>query len=90
MGQLDVIRTKIGEVVGRDLSQVDEAADLRDLVVDSIMLIDLAIEMQEIFDLALNHSDLRGVETLGDFISLIAQRSQGAAILNPPLSQGLR
>jgi acyl carrier protein len=49
-------------------------AELLDLVTDSLLLVEVAIDVQEEFDVILVEEDLRDVRTLGQFADLLRRR----------------
>ena len=56
------VKTKIAEVLNISAERVSEETNLKDLVSDSFLLVEMAIELQE---------DLKVVHTVQDLIALI-------------------
>lgn len=71
----DDVRLRIAEVLG--LPQVRVAPDtvLTDLVAESFRLVEMAIELQEEYDVLLGQADLREVTTVGDLADLVQSRA---------------
>lgn len=71
----------LGEVVCRVAAVTSIAphrlvpdAELFALVSDSLMLVEMAIDLQEEFDVILVESDLREMRTLGDVVDVLGRR----------------
>ena len=47
--------------------------ELADLVVESLALVEMAIDLQEDFDVRLGHEELARVKTVGDLVGLVAR-----------------
>ena len=70
---------RIAELLSRPVQTITLTARLRDLVVDSIDLIEVAIDLQEEYDVWFEESDLHGLDTIGDLVQLIARRRRELA-----------
>ncbi len=69
------VRRRIAEILRKPLDKVADATQLVDLVAESFVLVEMAIELQEEFHVHLLQEDLNGVRTVGDLTRLIAGRS---------------
>jgi acyl carrier protein len=72
------VRRRIAEILRQPLEKVAEATELIDLVADSFVLVEMAIELQEEFHVRLLQEDLNGVRTVADLIRLVASRARPA------------
>lgn len=71
----DVIQKKISTFLKVAPEKVVDATELRSLVTNSFILIELVIELQNEFDLVLNQQDLIGVSTVGDLIKVLQAKA---------------
>ncbi len=69
----DVYR-RIADVLGVPESRVKPEAALTDLVSDSYRLVELAIELQDDYDVIFSQADLGGIETVEDLARLVRSR----------------
>jgi len=69
------VRRRIAEILRQPLDKVADATQLMDLVAESFVLVEMAIELQEDFNVRLLQEDLNGVRTVRDLTQLIASRS---------------
>ena len=72
----DHIKEKMASLLKQPVSKLEDEATLTSLVVESFMLIEMVIELQEEFGVRLVQEDLRDVKTVGDLTSLIASRAK--------------
>ena len=70
------IKEKMASLLKQPVSKLDDGATLTSLVVESFMLIEMVIELQEEFEVRLVQEDLRDVKTVSDLTSLIASRAK--------------
>ncbi len=70
----ETIRLKVAEVLEVPESRVSADAVLGDLVSDSFRLVEMAIELQEHFDVMFGQEDMKGLRTVGDLTELVASR----------------
>lgn len=71
---VDDIRAKMAEVLEIPASRVAPDAVLTDLVSDSFLLVEMAIELQEHFEVMFGQDDMRGLRTVGDLADLVRSR----------------
>ncbi|MFN2505478.1 MAG: acyl carrier protein [Acidimicrobiales bacterium] len=69
----DICR-RIAEVLGVPEPRVRPEVALTDLVSDSYRLVELAIELQDDYDVIFSQADLGGVDTVGDLAGLVRSR----------------
>lgn len=68
------VRKKIAAFVNEPLEKVNDDQVLTDLVVESFLLVELVIELQEEFQIRLMQDDLRNVKTVGDLITTVENK----------------
>ena len=73
------ITAKIAEVLRLPEGKVTEDMSLQDLTVDSFVLVELVVELQEEFGVHFVQEDLPAVKTIGDVVRLVNERLPGAA-----------
>jgi acyl carrier protein len=71
------VNQAIAEVLRLPVERVVDGARLSDLVTDSFVLVELVVELQELFGVHFLREDLTDVLTVADVVSLIGQRRQG-------------
>lgn len=64
----NAVKCKIASVLKIEPELIVEEAILNELVVDSFILVDLVIELQEEFACRLNQENLKNVRTVGELI----------------------
>lgn len=75
----DSVRRRIAEILRQPVEKVSDETELIDLVTESFVLVELAIELQEDFGVRLDQRDLDGVRSVRDLVDLIASRIAPAA-----------
>ena len=65
------VKTRIAEVLNIPADRISEEISLKDLVSDSFLLVEMAIELQEDFRVRFSQEDLKVVHTVQDLIALI-------------------
>ncbi|MBY0358031.1 MAG: acyl carrier protein [Candidatus Obscuribacterales bacterium] len=73
------VKFKIASVLQVQPELIVEEAILNELVVDSFILVDLVIELQEEFSCRLNQENLKSVRTVGDLIQQLELHRFAAA-----------
>jgi acyl carrier protein len=68
------IRQRIATFLGKPLAALADEIPLRDLVVESFMLIEMVIEVQETFGIRVNQEDLKDVRTVGQLLSVLESK----------------
>lgn len=74
---VDEIRKKMAEVLEVPEARVSADAVLTDLVSDSFRLVEMAIELQEHFDVLFGQEDMKHLRTVGDLAELVRSRLAG-------------
>ena len=69
-------KAKMASLLRQPVTKLDDDAILTNLVVESFLLIEMVIELQEEFGVRLVQEDLREVKTVGDLVNLFASRSK--------------
>jgi acyl carrier protein len=69
-------KEKMATLLKQPAAKLDDEAVLTSLVVESFVLIEMVIELQEEFGVRLVQEDLRNVRTVGDLTSLFESRSK--------------
>ena len=70
----DKIKTKMSSLLRQPVSKLQDDSVLTDLVTQSLLLIEMVIELQEEFGVRLVQDDLKNVRTVGDLTRLIESR----------------
>lgn len=70
----DDIRRHIGELLRVPDERVALQVELTDLVNDSFVLVEMAVSLQEDYDVFFRQSDLEGVRTVADVVELVLSR----------------
>lgn len=70
----DDVRLRIAEILRVREARVGPDAVLTDLVAESFRLVEMAIELQEDYDVLLGQADLRDLRTVGDLAELVRSR----------------
>ena len=68
------IKAKIAELLKVPEARVEGEAVLKELVTDSFLLVEMVIELQEVFGVRLVQDDLREVQTVTDLTTLFLSR----------------
>lgn len=71
---LEAIRLKMAEVLEVPEARVGPDAVLTDLVSDSFRLVEMAIELQEHFDVMFGQEDMKDLRTVSDMAELVHSR----------------
>lgn len=71
----DEITARIAEVLGVAPSRVRPEVVLSELVSDSYRLVEMAIELQDDYDVIFSQADLSSVTTVGDLAELVRTRA---------------
>ena len=69
------VKTRISEILNVPLDRVTDSVALQDLVVDSFILIDMVIDLQNTFKVRLNQEDLIPVKTVGDLLTVLNSKT---------------
>ena len=66
---------RIAEVLGVPESRLGPQVALADLVAESYSLVEMAIELQDDYDVIFTQADLSAVSTVGDLAELVRSRA---------------
>jgi len=66
------VRMKMAEILHTPVETVQDTMRLTDLVTDSILLVHMVIELQEVFGVRFVHEEMQEVKTVGDLLALVA------------------
>jgi acyl carrier protein len=69
------VMARIAEVLGVPDSRVRPEVPLADLVAESYPLVEMAIELQDDYDVIFTQADLSAVSTVGDLVELVRSRA---------------
>ncbi len=70
----DDIRRKVADILDVPEAKVSPDAVLTDLVTDSFRLVELAIELQEHYDVLFGQEDMKDLHTVHDLAALVSAR----------------
>ena len=65
---------KMAEFLRHPVAKLQDDAILTDLVTDSMILVNMAIELQEEFGIRLIQEDLKDVKTVGQLLAVFEQK----------------
>jgi acyl carrier protein len=69
------VKNRMSEVLGVEISRINDEAILQELVMDSFILIDMVIDLQNTFKIRLNQEDLLEVKTVGDLLGVLQKKA---------------
>jgi len=72
------IKNRIAEVLNISVERFNDETILKDLVTDSFLLVEMAIELQEDFQVRFSQEDLKEVGTIGDLIFLTKNKKSNS------------
>jgi len=70
----DLMASRISSLISVPIERLAPDATIAELVPDSFMFIEVAVDLQEEFDVILSQHDLKDVHTLGDLAELLQSR----------------
>lgn len=71
----DHMAKHISSLISVPAERLTPATTIRDLVPDSFTLVEIAVDLQEEYDLVLSQDDFKDLRTLGDLAALLRRRS---------------
>ena len=74
----DAVKEKIATFLKQPISRMQDDALLTNLVVESFILVEMIIELQDDFGIRLVQEDMKHVKTVGDLTELFVSRANGA------------
>jgi acyl carrier protein len=78
MTDTERVRHKMAELLRQPVSRLEDGVVLTDLVAESFILVDMVIELQDDLGIRLVHDDLKDVKTVGDLLTVVAQKLKPA------------
>ena len=66
----ETFKEKMADFLKVNVSRLDDSAILTDLVIESFVLVEMVIELQEEFGVRLVQEDLKAVKTVGDLMKV--------------------
>ncbi len=72
---VDQVNERIAQVLGLAANRVKSDVVLTDLVSDSYRLVEMAIELQDDYDVVFTQADLSEVTTVGELVELVRSRA---------------
>jgi acyl carrier protein len=76
----DQMASRISSLISVPIERLSPDATVAELVPDSFMFIEVAVDLQEEFDIILTQHDLKDVHTLGDLAALLEARQSEQAV----------
>lgn len=74
--EFDHMAKHISSLISVPAERLTPVTMIRDLVPDSFTLVEIAVDVQEEFDVVLSQEDFKGLQTLGDLAALLQKRTQ--------------
>jgi acyl carrier protein len=68
------VRMKMAEILHMSVESLQDMTLLTDLVTDSILLVHLVVELQEVFGVRWRHEEMQAVKTVGDLLALVTRQ----------------
>jgi len=75
----DAVKEKIASFLKQPISRLQDDALLTNLVVESFILVEMIIELQDDFGVQLVQEDMRDVKAVGQLTELLVSRGKAAA-----------
>ena len=72
----DKVKEKMSGLIRQPIEKLKDDAVLTDLVTQSLLLVEMVIELQEEFSVRLVQDDLKDVKTVGDLTRLIEGKTR--------------
>jgi phosphopantetheinyl transferase/acyl carrier protein len=76
MADFDQMAAQISSLISVPLDRLTPETTIAELVPDSFMFIEVAVDLQEEYDVVLDQDDLKGLRTLGDLATLLRSRQE--------------
>ena len=74
MASRDDVRAKMAEFLHHPVEKLQDTTSLTDLVTDSMILVNMVIDLQEDFGVRLVQDDLKDVKTVGQLLAVFDQK----------------
>lgn len=79
MANREDVRAKIAEFLRHPVEKLQDDTVLTDLVTDSMILVNMVIDLQEDFGIRLMQEDLKEVKTVGQLLAVFERKMGGGA-----------
>lgn len=79
MANREDVRAKIAEFLRHPVEKLQNGAVLTDLVTDSMILVNMVIDLQEDFGIRLMQEDLKEVKSVGQLLAVFERKMSGGA-----------
>jgi acyl carrier protein len=76
MPEADSVRAAIARFLGREPDALLPEQELKELVAESFVLVELVVELQEVFDVQLQGRDLEGVRTVRQLVEVVQRAAR--------------
>lgn len=77
MANREDVRAKIAEFLRHPVEKLQDGAVLTDLVTDSMILVNMVIDLQEDFGIRLMQEDLKEVKSVGQLLAVFERKMSG-------------
>ena len=78
----DAVKEKIASFLKQPISRLQDDALLTNLVVESFILVEMIIELQDAFEVRLVQEDMKDVKTVGALTDLFVSRGKSTPLLS--------
>ena len=78
----DAVKEKIASFLKQPISRLQDDALLTNLVVESFILVEMIIELQDVFEVRLVQEDMKDVKTVGALTDLFVSRRKNTPLLS--------
>ena len=75
MADREAVKRRMAQLLRQPVERIDDQAMLTDVVAESLLLVEMVIELQEQLGVRLVQADLKDVKTVGDLTQLFEERS---------------
>jgi len=76
----DAVKEKIASFLKQPISRLQDDALLTNLVVESFILVEMIIELQDVFEVRLVQEDMKNVKTVGALTDLFVSRGKNTPL----------
>ena len=77
MANQEEVRLKMATFLRQPVEKLQDGTILTDLVTDSMILVNMVIDLQEDFAIRLMQEDLKDVKTVGQLLGVFEQKMRG-------------
>jgi len=76
----DAVKEKIASFLKQPISRLQDDVLLTNLVVESFILVEMIIELQDVFEVRLVQEDMKNVKTVGALTDLFVSRGKNTPL----------